>query len=56
MKNSEFYVCIPLKKANNIEHQSYKKFKKWNKVGIERKERNKMGCLCNSDSLLILIL
>ena len=36
--------------------QSYKKLKKLNKVGIEKKERNKMGCLCNSDSLLILIL
>ena len=31
-------------------------FKNEKKVGIEKKQRNKMGCLCNSDSLIILIL
>ena len=31
------------------------KFKKWKKVGMEKKWTNKMGCLCNSDSLLIIL-
>ena len=41
---------------HNYMHQSYKKFKKWKKVGMEKKWTNKMGCLCNSDSLLIIIM
>ena len=32
------------------------KLKKWKTVGIEKKQKNKMGCPCNSDSLIILIL